>query len=183
MLVTTLMYCYHVHYVHMSIRGQFSLYCRIYYSHLLSYIFLEVCILKTRNAGKWQKCKIYFGAWPVARAGEARGRKGARRLLEAADIGWAMEFVAAGGARDGCWKPQILHSLAAKAPGEGTLQRAGDGFCRASSGVAQNGFLERFPRDSRSKKLGGISRLLKHLSRHRFWEHCTATAVSGGETH
>ena len=91
------------------------------------------------NAGKWQKCKIYFGAWPVARAGEARGRKGARRLLEAADIGWAMEFVTAGGARDGCWKPQILHSLAAKAPGEGTLQWAVMDFVGRAAGLDKTG--------------------------------------------
>ena len=109
----------------------------------------------------------------------ARGQRGSRRLLEAADIGRAMEFGAAGGARDGCWKPQILE----KAPNEGTLQGAGDGFRRASSRVGQNGLLERFPRDSRAKKLGDISRLLKHLSRRRFWWHCTAAAVSGGETH
>ena len=118
-----------------------------------------------KNAGKWQKCKIYFGAWPVARAGEARGRKGARRLLEAADIGWAMEFGAAGGARDGCWKPQILE----KAPGEGTLQRAGDGSRRASSGLAKTEFLERFFR----------VRGADHPRRRRFWEHCTAAGGFG----
>jgi len=117
----------------------------------------------------------------VARAGGARGRRGARRLLEAADIGWAMEFVGpvqevfSVTTRDSCLKPRILE----KAPGEGTLLGAGDGVRRASSGVGQNRLLERFPRDSRAKKLGGISRLLKHLSRRRFWQHCTA-AVSGG---
>ena len=52
----------------------------------------------------------------------ARGQRGSRRLLEAADIGWVMEFGAAGGARDGCWKPQILE----KAPGEGTMQSSGE---------------------------------------------------------
>jgi len=60
----------------------------------------------------------------VDRGRGARGQRGSRRLLEAADIGWAMEFGAAGGARDGCSSEKYCDSM-------GVLEifKPPEGFC------------------------------------------------------